>query len=177
MSEEVQFLNDRWRKLSLLDYEGLREELLEYSGKGYYIPPDPTSTGIGEFNVLFSNIDSALDRVSTIVLESLGSEGEINGVYRNVMLLYDEELNRHLRDEGVQKLKNQQLQKAEAESRIDSSLMKLKFEIDGEKEDIAQFIKESKMKLARLADKKDTVSRQITVIQLQLQVGEISRKG
>jgi len=176
LKNEIAFLDNRWKSLTLFDYTTLRSELLKYGGEGYTIPPDPTSTGTAEFNILFSNIDSALDRVSTMVLELLGSESEVNSVYRDVMRLYNEKMNQCLLNEETQKLRNQQLQKADAESKIDSSLMALKFELEKELEDVERIIKESKMKLTRLADKKDTVSRQITVIQTQLQIGEISRK-
>ena len=181
LQDEIAFLKNRWKDLRnwkclLFDYQKIRSELLKYGGKGYRIPEDPSSTGISEFNLLFSNIDSALDRVSTIILELFSSESEIRSIYRDVMRLYNEEINKCLLDETTKKLRNQQLQKADAESKIDPELMKLKLEIENEVEDIDHLIKEVKMKLTRLADKKDTVSRQITVIQLQLQVGEISRK-
>jgi len=169
---ELEELQERFEKISPLNYSEIKEELDGYVVK---LDPDPSSKGLDSLNKKIADVDSFISRVVTILTNAIANENKFESFFSDVVVFYNKHLRIQLRQKEVADLSNQKLQQAAAEERIED-IGRLKYAVEKTLNDAKTHTKICKEKLDNLDKTNKNISRQITVIQTQLEVGEIQRK-
>lgn len=171
--KEVEELRERFKNLKPLNYSEKENEL-----KGYKVDldSDPTSVGVGNLNAKIAEVDGYMGRTATILMNAIANEGVFNSLFNDVQQLYNKYLRIQLQQEDVAKLSNQNLRQAAAEDKIED-IGKLKYVVEKALSNAKTHTKICREKLDSLDTTNKNISRQITVIQTQIEIGEIQRKA
>jgi len=155
------------------EYSKLRQELasvhIELDG-------DPAATGIGILNEKIAEVHALKERVSAVLSRAIANVADRERTYQESKLVYDAKYDAILiQDDSVKNLKSEGLRRAACNAQIPDEYAT----VNAYKMDLADA--ESFQKLVQtkynLLDSANTnISRQISVIQLQLDVGEVARK-
>jgi len=170
--KELEELQERFESLKPLNYFKIEEEL-----KGYKVDldSDPTSVGVSSLNTKIAEVDGYMNRTVTILMNAITNEGVYNSLFNDVQQLYNKYLRIQLRQEDIAKLSNQNLRQAAAEDKIED-IGKLKYVVEKALNIAKIHTKMCREKLDSLDTTNKNISRQITVVQTQIEIGEIQRK-
>lgn len=147
------------------------EELVELRTYEFLLNPDPTSTPLSELHKKLAAVSNAKVRVSNIYFDSLTCLGKWQDLEISSENLWNECFARGLQFLEIANLKSDKLRTATVEIQV-PKLVKLRAQINKEVQYLERVVKLCKLKLDSLSDTSDSLSRQVTVIDLQVKVGE-----
>ena len=150
-------------------YEELNSIHLELDG-------DPATTGLSLVNGTIAEIHAHKERVGHILSQAIENEREITRLLNEAKLEHEIKLNKILSTvETVRSQKSQDMRIVAANALIPEEYLKVR-QLEIEANDADCFHKIVQSKYNHLEGTNSSVSRQITVIQLQLEIGEIERR-
>lgn len=170
--KQLEEFQDKFERMKSLDYFKIQEELKRYI---VTLDSDPTSVGVGNLNEKIAKVDSYIGRVVTILMNSIANENKFNLFFNDIQAFYNKYLRIQLRQKELQEYSNQTIRQAVAEEKIED-IGNLKHIVEQTLENAKTHTKICREKLNNLSDTQKNISRQITVIQTQLEIGEIQRK-
>lgn len=168
-AEEFKLLYDAVAKTETFP-DGLIDELRTYE---YHLSSDPTSVTLSELHKTLAALSNAKVRVSNIYFDSLAILGQWQDLETAGENLWNECFAFCLQKLEIASLKSDKLRVAAVESAV-PEIVKLRNQITREVQHLERVTKLCKLRLDSLVDTGDSLSRQITVIDLQLKIGEIS---
>jgi hypothetical protein len=153
-------------------YSELRKELADIH---IDLDTDPASTGVGTLNSKIAEVHALKDRVATILAEAIANVAERDRTYNEAKIVYEAKFDAILNnDAAVQTLKSEGLRRAACNSKLPDEFARMNAtQIDLADAESFQKIVQAKYNLLDSAN--TNISRQISVIQLQVDIGEINR--
>lgn len=137
---------------------------------------DPATTGLSLVNGKIAEIHAHKERVGHILSQAIENERAVSRVLNEAKLEHEIKLNQILAtDEKVRSQKSQDMRVVAANALIPEEYLKVR-RLEIEAADADSFHKIVQAKYNHLEGTNSSVSRQITVIQLQLEIGEIERR-
>ena len=150
-------------------YEELNSIHLELDG-------DPATTGLSLVNGKIAEIHAHKERVGHILSQAIENEREVARELNEARLEHEIKLHKILAtDENVRSQKSENMRTVAANALIPGEYLRVR-QLEIEANDAEAFHKIVQSKYAHLEGTNSSVSRQITVIQLQLEIGEIERR-
>jgi hypothetical protein len=136
---------------------------------------DPASTGVGSINSKIAEVHALKERVAAILTDAIKNVHEREKIHKEADYSYQKKFDKILyEDESIQKMRSDTLRKAAINARISDDYMDVQAKaID--LNDAKGFQKMVQTKFDLLDSANNNISRQITVVDLQLQIGEIER--
>ena len=168
----LETLQEKFENTEPLGYLKIEEELKSFT---VTLDSDPSSIGLGKLNEKIAAVDSYMSRTVTILTTAINNAHKFESLLGDVQALYDKHLRVQLKSEDVSSLSNQNLRQAAAEDKV-SDIGKLKYAVEKMLNEAKTHTEVCREKLKSLDTTNKNISRQITVIQTQLEVGEIARK-
>jgi len=135
----------------------------------------PESNGLGTLNSKINEIQGLKDRVASIMLDVYNNLGIWERILFYIEKFHKYNMNKLFSSDEIKELKNQDLRIAGAEEKIPKIINMKDFCIQQISE-IKNFLKQCDIAFNNLKSVNDNVSRQITVIQQQMDIGEIRKK-
>jgi hypothetical protein len=169
---KLETLQEKFENTEPLDYSEIEKELDNYI---IALDPDPSSVGLDKLNAKIAAINSYMERIVTIVMNAIANENKFNSLFNDTKMFYEKYLRIQLRSEDVAALSNQNLRQAAAEEKIED-IGKLKFFAEKALNDAKAHTEICREKLKGFEKTDKNISRQLTVIQTQIEIGEIQRK-
>ena len=154
-------------------YSELRQELVSIR---IDLDPDPAATGIGVLNEKIAEVHALKDRVSSILAEAITNSSARERIHAEAKVLYETKFDTILyQDDTIKNLKSEGLRRAAVNAQLPEDYGRMcATKIDlGEAESFQKLV-QSKYNLLDSAN--TNISRQISVIQMQLDIGEVERK-
>ena len=170
--KELEKLQEEFENIPSLDYSKVKEELDNFR---VGLDADPSSTGVGRLNEKIANVDSYMSRTTTILLNAIKNENVFDSLFKDVQSLFNKHLRVQLRQKEITDLGNQNLRQAAAEEKI-TDIGNFKSVVEKALNEAKTHTEICREKLKNLDVTNKNISRQITVIQTQIEIGEIQRK-
>lgn len=160
--------------ISYVKYSELRAELASIH---IDLDSDPAATGIGNLNAKIAEVHSLKDRVSSILSDAISNVAERDRSYQESKILYEAKFDAILNnDPEIKALKSEGLRTAACNAKLPDEFSKVNsLKIDLADAESFQKIVQAKYNLLDSAN--TNISRQISVIQLQLDIGEVNRSA
>ena len=171
--KELEDLQEKFENLKPLNYSEIEQELKKYIVE---LDSDPSSTGVGRLNEQIAKVDGYISRTVTVLMDAIANKSVFSLLLKDVQKLYNDHLRTQLRKEDVAKLSNQNLRQAAAEEKI-GSIGNFKHVVEKALDAAKTHEETCREKLKGLDITNKDISRQITVIQNQLEIGEIQRRA
>ncbi len=155
-------------------YSELRKELASIQ---IDLDADPASTGIGQLNAKIAEVHALKERVATIMSEAIANVAERNRAHQEAKMTYEAKFDAILNnDKSVQELKSEGLRRAACNAKLPDEYARVNStEIDLSDAESFQKLVQAKYNLLDSAN--TNISRQISVIQLQVDIGDINRSS
>jgi len=159
----------------MIEYTKYSEYYTELASMHVALDEDPASIGIGSINRKIASIHAYKERTAAILTEAIANTYEREKGHRLLKLDYDLKFEKLLiSDDQIKNLKSEGLRTAACNAKLPDEFLKMtSAEID--LNDSEGFLKVVQAKLNQLESANSNLSRQISVIELQVEVGEISR--
>ena len=161
----------------MIAYEKYSELRKELASIHIELDADPAAIGIGHLNEKIAEVHALKERVSGILSEAIANVADREHLYQETKIAYEAKFDAILNgDTTISQLKSDALRRAAVNSQLPEEFAKacaLKIDL-GDAESFQKLV-QSKYNLLDSAN--TNISRQISVIQLQLEVGEINRSG
>lgn len=157
----------------LIDYTTLMDEL---AATGVVLEEDPVASGVTSLNGRIAQIDAQKTRIAYIVHIAIKNESGLDTTFKQVQALYKKEYDSRLPHPPVSEYSNAQSREAACNSLL-SELKTLLVAVEGSFSQAKTFTKMAQNDLLKLDSTNKNISRQITVLQLAVDIGEISRTG
>lgn len=153
-------------------YSQLRAELASIH---INLDADPASIGIGHLNEKIAEVHSLKDRVAGMLSDAIANVSERDRLYQEAKMLYEAKFDTLLNnDQEIRNLKSEGLRTAACNAKLPDEYAKMNSaKIDLADAESFQKIVQTKYNLLDSAN--TNISRQISVIQLQLDIGEVNR--
>ena len=162
---------DMYAKYQLPDYDTLIQELEKC---GITLDEDPSENNLSDLNMKIAKIDAQKARASVIANLATANENELEMIMSRAQSLLDHESNKLLLSAEIKVLPNKELR----EAAVNVVLYHLRTLVSAIKSSLSRAKTFSKMvsnSVSMLDSANKNISRQITVLQLQLGLGEIGR--
>jgi len=160
----------------MMTVEQRRELLQEINSIRLSLDSDPATTGLSLVNGKIAEIHAHKERVGHILSQAIENEREANRLLNEAKLEHEIKLNKILAtDETVRTQKSQDMRIVAGNALIPAEYLRVR-QLEIEAADADAFHKIVQAKYNHLEGTNSSVSRQITVIQLQLEIGEIERR-
>lgn len=155
------------------DYESRYEELQTVK---IQLDADPVKEGLGSINKKIAEIQGEKERVGALLIEAIKNKSEANIVYDAKKGDHGRQLDALLAgDEEVKMQKSSELRKATANVKLKDLVTDLAYtELDAQKADV--YYKCTQQMYSHLDSANMNLSRQISVIQMGIQLGEVSKE-
>ena len=156
---------------TLLDYESLIEEL---NAQGVLLNEDPGAVPLNKLNAQIAQVDAQKTRAATIFSKAILNEDGLNVLAKKINAIFKAEFDNRLPQSPVKDFSNKELR----EGACNTLLAKLKdgvSAIEGSLSQAKTFTKVAQNEFNKLDSTNKNISRQITVLQTQIEIGEISR--
>lgn len=167
----AQDIVDEYSNFQLPDYQALIDEL---QAKQLALLPDPSSVPLTELNKKIEAIDAHKARAATILTTAIENETNLNVISQKAHILFKREFDRLLPQDPVRGLPNKELREAACNTLL-QDLKALVDAINGSLMQAKAFTQIAKTILDKLDSTNKNISRQITVLQLQMDIGELKR--
>lgn len=164
-------LSNEYSAFQLINYPDLEMEMSEY---GVKLAEDPTAEGIQKLNGTIAQIDAQKTRVANIVSTAIRNENNLDVLWKQIQAVYKREYDMRLPQPPVSEFSNAQSREAACNSLL-GELKALVNAIEGSYSQAKTFTKMSYNALGKLDSTNKNISRQITVLQLANEIGEIAR--
>jgi hypothetical protein len=157
---------------SIPNYQNLLDEVKNF---GVALDEDPSSQSLSVLNTKISSIDAQQTRVARILGTAIQNESEIGLLVDRLTGIRTREFNKLLVSNEIKTLANKELREA-AVGNVLCELDELMSDIEGSHSRAKSFTKIIKNIFDMLDITNKNISRQVTVLQLQMDIGEIARK-
>lgn len=158
---------------TLLDYETLIKEL---NVQGVELNEDPGAVPLNKLNAQIAQVDAQKTRTATIFSQAITNEDSLNVLVKKINAIFKAEFDNRLPQSPVKDFSNKELR----EGACNTLLAELKgavSAIEGSLSQAKTFTKVVQNELSKLDGTNKNISRQITVLQIQIEIGEIRRAG
>lgn len=172
VEQMVSDIRSKIANTSVLNYGPLLTELEKL---GITLDEDPTSIGLSKLNVKIAQIDAQKTRAGNILMKAIKNESVLTNLQKNTTMAYKIHRAEVLALPDIAELKNQQLRDAGVERAL-RPLAEVQEKIDRLVDDAKTFTRLSQNKFSDLDSTNKNISRQLTVIQTQVEIGEIERR-
>jgi hypothetical protein len=166
-------LKNDYTSYSLPDYQGFINEL---QSTGVTLQEDPGSCPLSELTVKIAQIDAQKTRIAAILTLAIKNENGLDVLTHKAHTIYKRESDKQLLKDSIKGLSNKELREA-ACNIILQELKELVDAIDGSQMQAKSFTRIVATTLDKLDSTNKNISRQITVLQSQMEIGEIQRKS
>lgn len=155
-------------------YSELRRELASIQ---IDLDSDPAAAGIGTLNAKIAEVHALKERVATIMAEAIANVSERSRTHQEAKMAYEAKFDAILNnDRTVQELKSEGLRRAACNAKLPDEYARVNStEIDLSDAESFQKLVQAKYNLLDSAN--TNISRQISVIQLQVDIGDINRSA
>ena len=159
----------------MIPYEKYSELRRELQTIRIDLDPDPAATGIGQLNEKIAEVHALKDRVSSVMSEAIANVAEHERKYQESKIVYECKFDAILNNtKAIQEMKSDALRRAAVNAQLPDEFAKMNTtKIDLGDAEAFQKLVQAKYNLLDSAN--TNISRQISVIQLQMDVGEINR--
>lgn len=164
-------LRDKYAQFQLLDYEMLQSEM---AGYGVPLNEDPSAASLTELNTQIAKVDAQKTRVANILSSSLKNENDLESLYRQIEQIYKREFDSRLIQSPVKDFSNKESRESACNTLL-APLKELLDSVNGSLISAKAFTKIVYHELGKLDSTNKNISRQITVLQTQIEIGEIQR--
>ena len=157
----------------LLDYEVLVKEL---NAHGVALNEDPGSLPLNKLNAQIAQVDAQKTRAATIFSKAILNEDGLNVLTKKINAVFKAEFDNRLPQSPIKDFSNKELR----EGACNTLLAKLKgavSAIEGSLSQAKTFTKVVQNEFNKLDSTNKNISRQITVLQTQIEIGEIRRSA
>jgi len=155
----------------VLDYETLIKEL---SAHGVALSDDPGAVPLNKLNAQICQVDAQKTRTATIFSKAITNEEGLGVLHKQINAIYKAEFDMRLPQSPVKDFSNKELREGACNT-ILAELKKVILAIEGSLSQAKTFTKVVKNELDKLDSTNKNISRQITVLQTQIEIGEIRR--
>ena len=155
----------------ILDYTGLIKEL---NASGVELNEDPGAVPLNKLNAQIAQCDAQKTRTATILSQAIVNENGLDVLTKKINSLYKTEFDRRLPQSPVKDFSNKELREGACNS-ILAELRGVVQAIEGSLSQAKTFTKVVQNELTKLDSTNKNISRQITVLQIQIEIGEITR--
>ena len=155
----------------LLDYDTLIREL---NKQGVSLNEDPGAVELSQLNMQIAKVDAQKTRAATIFSQAIASEDGLNVLVKRITAVFKAEFDSRLPQSPVKDFSNKELREGACNS-ILAELKNAVLDIEGSLSQAKTFTKITQNELAKLDSTNKNISRQITVLQTQIEIGEIHR--
>ena len=155
----------------ILDYAGLIKEL---NASGVELNEDPSAVPLNKLNAQIAQCDAQKTRVATILSQAIVNENGLDVLTKKINSLYKTEFDRRLPQSPVKDFSNKELREGACNS-ILAELRGVVHAVEGSLSQAKTFTKVVQNELTKLDSTNKNISRQITVLQIQIEIGEITR--
>jgi len=169
----AQDLINEYGNYKILDYQGFINEL---QNTGVTLPDNPGDQPLAEINKKIAQIDAQKTRIATILGVAITNEHELNVLALKARAIYKREFDKLLSKDPVRSLANKELREAACNTML-QELKDLVDAIEGSLMQAKAFTHIVTVTLEKLDSTNKNISRQITVLQFQLDIGEIQRQS
>jgi hypothetical protein len=161
----------------MIPYEKYSELRKELASIQIELDPDPAALGIGTLNAKIAEVHAMKERVASIMAEAIANVSERSRTHQEAKMIYESKFDAILNNERtVQELKSEGLRRAACNAKLPDEYAKVNAtEIDLSDAESFQKLVQSKYNLLDSAN--TNISRQISVIQLQVDIGDINRSA
>jgi len=173
--EDIKDINEvveEYTQYSILDYTTLIVELNE---TGIELDKDPTAAGLSTLNMKIAQIDAQKTRIATILSSAIVNENCLELMYKQLSNIYKREFDTRLIQEPARSLPNAASREAACNALL-TNLKSFMTSVEGSHSQARTFTNVVRNELSKLDSTNKNVSRQITVIQQQIEIGEIMRQ-
>lgn len=159
----------------MIPYEKYSEIRRELASIRIELDPDPAATGIGQLNEKIAEVHALKDRVSSIMSEAIANVAEHERLHQQAKIVYETKFDAILNNtKAIQEMKSDALRRAAVNAQLPDEFSRMNAtKIDLGDAEAFQKLVQTKYNLLDSAN--TNISRQISVIQLQLDVGEVNR--
>lgn len=164
-------LSRQFVELDLLNYPELLKEIKNYT---VYLDPDPTAAGLASLNAKISQVDAFRSRVATVLGDAIENESKLDAIVRDAKRMYATQYDAWMLTPPVSDYKNKEQRVAAAEY-VMALLKEFVDTIENSMDLAKSFTAQVKSVAEKLNSTNMNISRQVTVIQLQNEIGEIRR--
>ena len=164
---------DEYAVYQILGYENLIKEL---NASGIELSEDPAAVPLNELNAKIAQVDAQKTRTATILTQAIVNENGLDVLVKKINSLYKAEFDRRLPQDPVKNFSNASLREGACNS-ILAELKGVVQAIEGSLSQAKTFTKVVQNELAKLDGTNKNISRQITVLQIQIEIGEIKRQA
>jgi len=161
-----------YSKYKIPDYSKFLRELQDM---GVSLNEDPSAFGLSSLNVQIAKVDAQKTRTAAILGIAITNESRIEVWSKKLNAIYKREFDSRLPKSPIREFSNKELREAACNTLL-SELTKAIDAVDGSLAQAKAFTKFVQNTLDKLDSTNKNISRQITVLQIQIDVGEIQRK-
>ncbi len=158
---------------SLLDYETLIKEL---NNQGVSLNEDPGAVPLNRLNAQIAQVDAQKTRAATIFSQAIVNEDGLNVLTKKINAIFKAEFDSRLPQSPVKDFSNKELREGACNSLL-AELKNAVLSIEGSLAQAKTFTKVVQNELGKLDSTNKNISRQITVLQTQIEIGEIQRSA
>ncbi len=169
----AQDLMNEYGNYQIPDYQGFINEL---QSTGVALQDDPGAQPLAEMNKKITQIDAQKTRIATVLSMAITNENELNVFAAKAHTIYKREFDKLLPKSPIRELPNKELREAACNTML-QELKDLVDSIDGSLMQAKTFTRIVSVTLEKLDSTNKNISRQITVLQYQLDIGEIQRQS
>lgn len=157
----------------LLDYETLIKEL---NAQGVLLNEDPGVVPLNKLNAQIAQVDAQKTRTATIFSQAITNEDGLNVLTKKINAIFKTEFDNRLPQSPVKDFSNKELREGACNTLL-AELKGVVSAIEGSLSQAKTFTKVVQNELSKLDGTNKNISRQITVLQIQIEIGEIRRTG
>lgn len=172
----VDFINatviqEKYLKFIPITYAKLGAEMAQMN---VILDEDPETAGLSALNVKIAHIDALKTRAAVILNFAISNESKIDLLNKQMQALYKREFDMRIITIPVTLFSSKELREAACNTLL-GELKELQSAIEGTVFLAKVFTRKANNTLAQLDSSNKNISRQITVIQTQIEIGEIQR--
>lgn len=159
----------------MIPFEKYSEYRRELASIQIDLDADPAASGIGTLNAKIAEVHALKERVSSMLSEAISNVAEHERKHQEAKIAYEAKFDAILNnDKSIRELKSEGLRTAACNAQLSDDFARVNAsKIDlGDAESFQRLV-QTKYNLLDSAN--TNISRQISVIQLQMEVGEINR--
>lgn len=163
--------------MKLLTEQEMGERLAEVATLRVALDPDPMANGLSSVNKKIAELQLYKDRLSYLITEGLHNNNSAEIEYEKLKSEYERQIETLLAtDSSVMAQKSAEMRNATAKQKMPELVLKVHF-AEIEKLKSSGYLNVLKNIYSNLESCNSNLSRQITVLQLGLNIGEVSRSA
>jgi len=166
-------ITEEYANYTLLDYETLIKEL---NTQGVALNEDPGAVPLNQLNAQIAQVDAQKTRAATIFSQAIVNEDGLNVLVKKINAIFKAEFDSRLPQSPVKDFSNKELREGACNTLL-AELKSAVLAIEGSLTQAKTFTRVVQNELGKLDSTNKNISRQITVLQTQIEIGEIQRSA